>query len=198
VLGSLSYAMTPDGAGLPLAALAWLEDWMFILADGAFITVLVLALPWHARPRLWSSVTACAAVVLAAAAVSNMVSPHRFDNPAGLANPFGVPTLAPLNHVGIAGYLAVTLLGVLLTLARGTARSLARDRSHRLRGRLQLTAAALIAVLFVSQAALTGEGSGVVAAVAACALRVAVAGTVGALGAASVLASCGGARTRTG
>jgi hypothetical protein len=159
VLGSLSYALTPAGGALPLHALAWMEDWTFILADGAFAGLLVLALPVTRRHRAWSRAVRGGGILLTLGALSNMVTPRSLNNPAGMHNPLGVHGLEPLAGLGIGAYLAVTLLGMVLATGRTLVGSLGSDRARRPSARWALAAAMTVLAFFVFQAAGTPHPS---------------------------------------
>jgi DNA-binding CsgD family transcriptional regulator len=45
LIAALSYAVTPQGAGLPAAAIAWVEQWFFLVPDVALFGLAVGLLP---------------------------------------------------------------------------------------------------------------------------------------------------------
>jgi hypothetical protein len=170
-LGSLSLTLALHHHDFPMPALAWAEDWMFIIADGLMSGVLVLALPVTARVRSWNVVVRVAVAVLALGVVSNMVTPRDLANPSWLANPVGIPALEALAPLGIGCFLAVTLLGLLLAVVRTIVGSFSRDRESRRAARPAMAAALVAVAAFILQAA-TPENPGIVAAAVVCALSV--------------------------
>jgi hypothetical protein len=160
LLATLGYALTPGGSFLPVRALAWAEDWFFVLADG-LPAVVLLAVPLLRRSRALAATTGVLGAVLALSAGANMVTPRVLSTPTGMQNPFEIPALAPLASVGIIGFAVAMLVAMLAAVGRGTATSFARDRARRPLGRRLLGAALVSLAFFVAQAALTPDGAGV-------------------------------------
>ena len=160
LLATLGYALTPAGSVLPVRALAWAEDWYFVLADG-LPAVVLLAVPLLRRSRALTVTAIALGAVLALAAMADMVTPRALSTPAGMPNLLGVPVLAPLASAGIIGFSVALIVAMLAAVGRGVATSFARDQARRPLGRRLLGAALMSLAFFVAQAALTPDGAGV-------------------------------------
>lgn len=125
------HALDRSGDGLPAPQMAaWVTTWLYILAIGAVIQLL-LVFPdgRYGRRGHWAALFAGSATVLLAAA--QMVLPGEMDGFPGVANPWGIESAdAALNAIagvasaayGLSFALAVGLLLLRLRQARGTER----------------------------------------------------------------------------
>jgi hypothetical protein len=169
LVAALTYAVTPDGRGWPLAALAWVENWLFMPADVIMFGLLPLCLPGGpaGRFRGWRRLAYGLAGLIGAGVLLGAFAAPQLDNTDHVANPLAVPALAPLAPFAILAYLAALFAGVLAAIVRHAVLLGRRDPDGRRVGRLGLPCAVGVLAAFVAQAALTPDGSGLAANLAA-------------------------------
>jgi hypothetical protein len=157
LIAAVSYAVTPEGHGLPLAGLAWLADVLFPLCDVTFIGLVVGLLP-DVRPRgLHRPAVAALLALTGLTMLGEALVPHVLDS-TRVANPVGLGSLSGMRTPLEVTLLLMFLSAVLLSVVRGLV------LGHRLRRGSRGDAAAArgagLAVLltFLGQAA-AGESS---------------------------------------
>ena len=103
------YALVARPGSLPGGlVVAWVQNWIWMLAVGPFMTFLpllfpsgrLLSLKW--RPVAWLAITSIVAFILGLG-----FSPGPIENIAGLANPYALPGPVPIAVLAVGGLLFV-------------------------------------------------------------------------------------------
>lgn len=157
VIAALMYAVTPQGAGLPLRALAWVEGWLWMPADVIMIGLLVLLLPGGRRPTPSLVTARVAGGLVAAGMLLNAFAQPVMENTDKVANPLAVHALAPLGDFGDLACLLALAIAMLAGLVRHIGLLIRRDPVGRRVGRRGLPLALAMVVLFVVTGALTAD-----------------------------------------
>jgi hypothetical protein len=152
LIAALSYAVTPQGAARPAAALGWVEQWFFLVPDIALFGLAVGLLP---ADRVLGRVRRVAVgLVVGFAALIGVL--RALDLPivdnTTLPNPFAVKALAPLAGAVEAGIGVAFLLAVLLSIGSAVAVAVRSRREGRGVAVAAVLAVVVLAVTFVLQA----------------------------------------------
>ena len=151
LIAALSYAVTPQGAALPAATIAWVEQWFFLIPDIGLVGLAVGLLPGHGLGRVRRAAAGLVVGFAALVGVTRAVVLQIADETT-LPNPFAIPALAPLTGAVELGVGIAFLLGALLTIGSGIAVAVRSRREGRRVGLVAVLAAVAVVVTFVLQA----------------------------------------------
>jgi hypothetical protein len=160
LVAALSYAVTPQGAALPAAAIAWVEQWFFLVPDIGLVGLAVGLLPGHGLGRVRRASVGLVVGFAALVGIVRAVALPLADDTV-LPNPFAIRALAPLTDAVELGVGVAFLLGAVLAIGSGIAVAVRSRREGRRAGLPAVLAAVAVLVTFVLQA-----GDGVLGAIA--------------------------------